>query len=819
MANDFQSPPAGFDRLEVQALPRGTAEALRHRKTGAKVLLLNEEQGETAFSISFATAPSDDSGVAHLLEHLIFRGSEDYPEDQLFTALRSGHLLSHLNAETRASVTSFHFASPVASEALHVQQILLNAVFHPLLRPEAFAHEGLHRSSTGQIAGVIHHEMTAYLARPEAQMEAALGRGLFPTTSEGRCHGGDPAVLAGLTLAELRLFHRRFYQPGNALVILSGGADVAAHLAGLDAAFMRAERGPCQALCESEPALHRPVARRLPGPKGPSARGWRLPEMALEEATLLAALVTEAAGPGLFRHSGLILDAPERYLQILSPRPLAPDLLVRAAELEAAVLARLAAACEIRASDKAADFRLPPGLQPRAALLGNWLRGGALLAPLGLPEAIRRLAITPEALHRRMRSALADLSQSAERIEVSFSGIPLGERPPPQTRTVAPTAVPSSWRLPLPPRARLPQQVPERAEEDRNGIWLLPDPTDPLLRLCLGFATGGLPEALQRALPGLAAGLGRALGGLHAEIALQAGRETMLLISLKLRPEDLISGGRALIGALLRGVEILPEGDWSEPAHLRLDRHLRARFRAEVRGPLPSLGQALFTQNRLTLATNSTSALPLLRDLRDALAAEPAASQTPVLRPPVQHILGLPHAVSLPILGRGLDLGGLSRGLGWLALKAVESGWLWPELRGKGAAYGLRCDLGVDRLATLISAHDPDPLRSLRLIGDSGRWLQGQATTDVLDRARIAALAKILAPAPPDLRLVETVLARAGKPSRPLWSQGDLEAVLGLDLAGLRDLGTVLEAALQGGPAAVMADASRLRELGLEPER
>ena len=52
---------------------------LEHKKTGARILLLSNDDENKVFCIGFRTPPSDSTGVAHILEHSVLCGSEKFP--------------------------------------------------------------------------------------------------------------------------------------------------------------------------------------------------------------------------------------------------------------------------------------------------------------------------------------------------------------------------------------------------------------------------------------------------------------------------------------------------------------------------------------------------------------------------------------------------------------------------------------------------------------------------------------------------------------------------------------------------------------------
>ena len=73
---------------------------LRHKKTGARIVLLSNDDPNKVFYIGFRTPPTDSTGVAHIIEHSVLCGSEKYPVKDPFVELAKGSLNTFLNAMT-----------------------------------------------------------------------------------------------------------------------------------------------------------------------------------------------------------------------------------------------------------------------------------------------------------------------------------------------------------------------------------------------------------------------------------------------------------------------------------------------------------------------------------------------------------------------------------------------------------------------------------------------------------------------------------------------------------------------------------------------
>ena len=77
-----------------------TAKLYLHKRTGARLLSVINDDENKVFSINFRTTPKDSTGVAHILEHSVLGGSEKYPVKEPFVELLKGSLASFVNVFT-----------------------------------------------------------------------------------------------------------------------------------------------------------------------------------------------------------------------------------------------------------------------------------------------------------------------------------------------------------------------------------------------------------------------------------------------------------------------------------------------------------------------------------------------------------------------------------------------------------------------------------------------------------------------------------------------------------------------------------------------
>ncbi|MBN2808177.1 MAG: insulinase family protein [Deltaproteobacteria bacterium] len=201
-----------------------------HRVTGAEHYHLLADNPENVFMVGFRTAPTDSTGVAHILEHTVLCGSQRYPvRDPFFMMLRRS-LNTFMNAFTSSDWTAYPFASQNRKDYFNLLDVYLDAVFFPRLDELDFAQEG-HRlefsdptdsSSPLIFKGVVYNEMQGAMTTPASFLWQGLTQHLFPTATYRFNSGGDPEIIPLLSHAQLKAFHQRNYHPSNAFFLTYG---------------------------------------------------------------------------------------------------------------------------------------------------------------------------------------------------------------------------------------------------------------------------------------------------------------------------------------------------------------------------------------------------------------------------------------------------------------------------------------------------------------------------------------------------------------------------------------------------------------------
>ena len=119
---------------------------LKHIKSGARILLFENNDENKVFSVGFRTPPTDDTGVPHILEHSTLCGSKKFPVKDPFIELLKGSLNTFLNAMTYPDKTVYPVASCNDKDFANLMEVYMDAVFYPnvYLHEEIFKQEGWH---------------------------------------------------------------------------------------------------------------------------------------------------------------------------------------------------------------------------------------------------------------------------------------------------------------------------------------------------------------------------------------------------------------------------------------------------------------------------------------------------------------------------------------------------------------------------------------------------------------------------------------------------------------------------------------------------
>ncbi|MBO5353271.1 MAG: insulinase family protein [Lachnospiraceae bacterium] len=236
-----------YTLVKTEELPdlAATGYYLRHNKSGARVVWVENKDDNKVFSIAFRTPPADSTGVAHIIEHTVLCGSEHFPAKDPFIELAKGSLNTFLNAMTFPDKTMYPVASCNMQDFKNLMHVYLDAVFYPNIykREEIFKQEGWHYELESEDAdliynGIVYSEMKGAFSSPEQVLSRVGMHALYPDTAYGVESGGDPDVIPELSYQEYLDFHRRYYHPVNSYIYLYGDMDIEERLNWMDEEYL-----------------------------------------------------------------------------------------------------------------------------------------------------------------------------------------------------------------------------------------------------------------------------------------------------------------------------------------------------------------------------------------------------------------------------------------------------------------------------------------------------------------------------------------------------------------------------------------------------
>ena len=218
---------------------------LKHKKSGARILLVSNDDENKVFTIGFRTPVDNSTGVPHIIEQTVLCGSDKFPAKDPFVELVKGSLNTFLNAMTYPDKTVYPVASCNDKDFQNLMDVYMDAVFHPNIykHEEIFRQEGWSYhldEEDGELTynGVVYNEMKGAFSSPDGVLDRMILNSLFPDTTYANESGGDPDVIPELSYEDYLEFHRTYYHPSNSYIYLYGNMDMEEKLKWLDKEYL-----------------------------------------------------------------------------------------------------------------------------------------------------------------------------------------------------------------------------------------------------------------------------------------------------------------------------------------------------------------------------------------------------------------------------------------------------------------------------------------------------------------------------------------------------------------------------------------------------
>ncbi|MBV6273079.1 insulinase family protein [Alcaligenaceae bacterium CGII-47] len=209
-----------------------------------------------------------ETGMAHLLEHLMFRGTDTLP-DAMAEFSRRG-LAS--NGSTTVDRTNYYATFSAEPETLR---------WYLGWQADAMTHSRISRQDLDAEMTVVRNEMERGENSPFGVLIQQVSAAAYVWHPYGRSTIGARSDVENVDIAQLRAFYHQYYQPDNAVLIVTGQFDPAQTLQWIQESFARIPR-PTRALLPGytvEPVQQgaRAVTLRRPGGSPIIAAQYHIP--------------------------------------------------------------------------------------------------------------------------------------------------------------------------------------------------------------------------------------------------------------------------------------------------------------------------------------------------------------------------------------------------------------------------------------------------------------------------------------------------------------------------------------------------------------
>jgi predicted Zn-dependent peptidase len=190
-----------------------------HRTTtlddGVRVItegIANVRSVALGFWIGTGSAMESDgqAGTSHLLEHMLFRGTERYRSheiDELFDAMGA-----EINAGTDRETTSL-YTRVMDRHLQRAFDVAADMIWRPRFESLEAERE------------VVLEEIAMYEDDPQDRVFDVLGEAVFGSHPLGRAVIGTAAVVGAVTREQLQAFHDERYAPGSIVIAAAGSVD------------------------------------------------------------------------------------------------------------------------------------------------------------------------------------------------------------------------------------------------------------------------------------------------------------------------------------------------------------------------------------------------------------------------------------------------------------------------------------------------------------------------------------------------------------------------------------------------------------------
>ncbi|KAJ3434493.1 presequence protease [Anaeramoeba flamelloides] len=191
-------------------------------KTGMTTVFINSPGPIINGSLIIATPVNDNAGLPHIIEHMVYSGSEDYPYPKFLDEFIKRCYGSDCNGETEIDYTNFQLTTVDSKGFLTALPVYLDHIFFPLFSESFFLTEIYHIDEEGKENGVVFNEEKMTESTSDEILEREVKKLLYKDTPFEYESGGLTNEIRNVTLEQVKKYHKSYYLPQNMVMFFSG---------------------------------------------------------------------------------------------------------------------------------------------------------------------------------------------------------------------------------------------------------------------------------------------------------------------------------------------------------------------------------------------------------------------------------------------------------------------------------------------------------------------------------------------------------------------------------------------------------------------
>jgi hypothetical protein len=225
--NQIQTKGFEFISSSYQELTNTQYLFLKHSKTGAHIALIQNDDPNLCFNLSFQTHPEDSSGLPHILEHAVLVESRTIPVIDASNELQRSLFLINTKAGTRNDRTVYSTVATDQESLKTKAKFFVDATLGETPSEAVFYRERGHLKSnrnlsTYDFTGTVYNEMRTVYSDPNHWALEAWKKCMFPDSLFSNSSGGNPVSIIDLTYEDFIKAYESYYSVDKAYIGIYG---------------------------------------------------------------------------------------------------------------------------------------------------------------------------------------------------------------------------------------------------------------------------------------------------------------------------------------------------------------------------------------------------------------------------------------------------------------------------------------------------------------------------------------------------------------------------------------------------------------------